>query len=71
MNTKVAPHSPAAGGVNEDEIRDYAHHLYVQNGHRNDQCRDNWREAEACLRLGIPKAESHIRLSSSFPTGKN
>jgi len=57
--------------VSEDEIRDYAYHLNFQNGHRNDQCCDNWREAEACLRSGIPKAESHIRLSKKLLIGKN
>jgi DTW domain-containing protein YfiP len=55
--------------VGEQEIREYAYHLYVQNGHRNDQCAENWREAEACLRTHIPKAESHIRLSKSLLCG--
>jgi DTW domain-containing protein YfiP len=46
----------------EDDIRDYAYHLYVQNGHRNDRCADNWREARACLCANIPKQHSHSRL---------
>jgi hypothetical protein len=48
--------------LNEDDVRDYAYHLYVQNGHRNDECRDNWLEAKACLEARIPKSESHVRL---------
>jgi DTW domain-containing protein YfiP len=56
--------------VNEDEIHDYAYHLYVQNGHRNDQCADNWQEARACLEACIPKSESHIRLHRHLQTEK-
>lgn len=66
VSTKIAPQSLPRESLNEEEIRDYAYHLYVQNGHRNDQCGDNWKEAEACLRSNIPKAESHIRLSKNL-----
>ena len=48
--------------TSEDDIRDYAYHLYVQNGHRNDRCAENWCEARACLRANIPKEHSHTRL---------
>ena len=54
----------------EDDVRDYAYHLYVQNGHRNDQCMDNWLEARACLEACIPKSESHIRLYRHFQAQK-
>jgi len=63
MSSRTAPQCPPAGSVNEERIRDYAYHLYVQSGHRNDRCGDNWREAQACLSAGIPEGESHIRLS--------
>jgi hypothetical protein len=52
--------------INESDVRDYAYYLYVQNGHRNDQCLDNWREAIACLECRIPKSESHTRLHRHF-----
>ena len=69
MSTK-SPHTTASTGIpSEAEIRDYAYHLYIQNGHRNDQCAANWQEAEACLRSHIPKAESHVRLSKALLSG--
>ena len=71
MNTEAAPQSAPAETMNEDEVRDYAYRLYVQNGHRNDLCSDNWREAKACIRSGIAKSDSHVRLSMNLPTGKN
>ena len=46
----------------EDEIRDYANHLYVQHGSLNGHDRDDWLEAEACLRANIPKASSRTRM---------
>ena len=46
----------------EDEIRDYANHLYVQHGSVNGHGGDDWLEAEACLRAGIPKESTRTRL---------
>jgi hypothetical protein len=46
----------------DDEIRDYANHLYVQNGSSNGHDRDDWLEAEACLRANIPKESSRTRM---------
>ena len=46
----------------EDEIRDYANHLYVQHGSLNGHDRDDWLEAEACLRANIPKESSRSRM---------
>ncbi len=46
----------------EDEIRDYANHLYVQRGAANGHDRDDWLEAEACLRADIPKEASRTRM---------
>ena len=46
----------------EDEIRDYANHLYVQHGSQTGHDRDDWLEAEACLRANIPKESSRTRM---------
>jgi len=46
----------------EDEIRDYANHLYIQRGSLNGHDRDDWLEAEACLRANIPKESSRTRM---------
>ena len=34
----------------DDDIRAYAHHLYVQSGRVAGRALDHWLEAEACLR---------------------
>jgi hypothetical protein len=62
MKTDTAQPLERSPLLNEDDVRDYAYHLYVQNGHRNDRCMENWLEARACLEACIPKSESHIRL---------
>jgi hypothetical protein len=62
MSTKSPHTSASAATLNEDEIRDYAYHLYDQSGFAAGRDLDNWLEAKACLSSGIPKAESHIRL---------
>ncbi|MFY9923541.1 MAG: DUF2934 domain-containing protein [Opitutaceae bacterium] len=46
----------------EDDIRDYAHHLYIQNGSIPGRDLENWLEAKACLEACIPKSKSQIRL---------
>jgi hypothetical protein len=62
MNETIPIVVPEPVPVSDDEIRDYAYHLYVQNGHRNDQCGQNWLEARACLSCRVPKAKSGTRL---------
>ena len=65
MKTKLpepAPSSPSSPLISEDDIRDYAHHLYAQNGYIPDRDTENWLEAEACLSAAIPKSESHTRI---------
>ena len=52
-----APHAPT-----EDEIRDYAAHLFQQSGCAPGRDVDNWLEAKACLEANIPKQHSHTRL---------
>ncbi len=54
-------HSPAAV-PSEDDIREYAYHLYVQNGCVPGRDVDNWLEARACLCACIPSAQSPTRL---------
>jgi len=59
---KTNPLPATAPQPSEDEIRDYANHLYVQHGSVNGHESDDWFEAEACLRANIPKESSRIRL---------
>lgn len=55
--------SPAfAPSPSEDEIRDYAIHLYEQNGSLDGHDTENWLEAEACLRSGVPKESTRTRV---------
>jgi hypothetical protein len=62
MSTK-SPHTSATlHPLSEEEIRDYAYHLYDRSGYVGGRDLDNWLEAKACLSSGIPKSESHIRL---------
>ncbi|MEO6006374.1 MAG: DUF2934 domain-containing protein [Opitutus sp.] len=46
----------------EDEIRDYAQHLYEQSGCQQGHDVENWLEAKACLEAHIPKHETRARL---------
>ena len=46
----------------EDEIRDYAYHLYIQGGCAPGRDMDNWLEAETCLLANIPKEHTRVRL---------
>jgi hypothetical protein len=62
MSTKSPHPSAASASPSDDEIRDYAYHLYDQSGFAAGRDLDNWLEAKACLSSGIPKSESHIRL---------
>jgi hypothetical protein len=58
----TSPQPPVSLHPTEEEIRDYARHLYVQSGCLPGRDQDNWLEAEACLRANIPKHRSHARL---------
>ena len=62
MSTKSPHTSASSASPNEDEIRDYAYHLYDQSGFAAGRDLDNWLEAKACLSSGIPKSESPLRL---------
>jgi len=61
MRQETKPRRPS-GSPTEDEIRDYAHHLYVQSGCVPGRDMDHWLEAETCLLANIPKEHAHTRL---------
>jgi hypothetical protein len=46
----------------EEEISDYAYHLYEQSGRIPGHDQENWLEAKACLEACIPARHSHSRL---------
>jgi len=46
----------------EDDIRDYAYHLYEQSSCATGHDLDNWLEATACLQANIPLHRSGTRL---------
>lgn len=48
--------------IPEDEIRDYAYHLYQQSGCVPGHDVENWLEAKACLEANIPREHSRVRL---------
>jgi hypothetical protein len=56
------PTQSSARAPSEEEIREYAFHLYQQSGCRPGRDLDNWLEAKACLSLNIPRGSSHTRL---------
>jgi Protein of unknown function (DUF2934) len=46
----------------ENDIRDYAYHLYEQSNCVQGRDVENWLEAKACLEASIPAHASHLRL---------
>jgi hypothetical protein len=66
MNTQLTHTDPE----HEDDIRDYAYHLYVQSGCIPGRDLDNWLEAKACLSACVPISESHTRLQRQSPKRK-
>ncbi len=62
---KTESKSPAACADScqcEDQVRDYAYHLYEQSNRVPGRDLENWLEASACLRARIPAQESGERL---------
>jgi len=55
----------------EDDIREYAYHLYEQSNCKPGHDLDNWLEAAACLKASIPAHCSHNRLHHHFAGVKN
>jgi len=62
MKTNSPLSVPPSPDFTEDDIRDYAYHLYQQSGCVPGRDLDNWLEAKACLEANIPKQHSHARL---------
>lgn len=56
-NAKLVQFEPT-----ENDVRDYAYHLFVQSGCVAGRDLENWLEAKACLSACIPKAKTHTRL---------
>lgn len=56
--TNAAPPLPPS----EDDIRDYAYHLYEQSGRVPGHDLEHWLEAKACLEANIPKHRARTRL---------
>jgi hypothetical protein len=50
----------------ENDIRDYAYHLYQQSNCVPGHDLDNWLEATACLKANIPSHRSGTRLHHHF-----
>lgn len=46
----------------DDDVREYARHLYEQSGRIPGRDLDNWLEAKACIMAHVPVHRSHTRL---------
>jgi hypothetical protein len=62
MKKKSKTPAPAVREPSEDEIRDYAFHLYEQSGRQPGHDVENWLEAKACLEANVPRPHAHARL---------
>ena len=62
MKNKAKASLPPRPQPTEDEIRDYAYHLYQQSGCAAGHDAENWLEAKACLEANIPKQHARARL---------
>ena len=61
-NQSIAVPTAPITAASEDDIRDYAYHLYQQGNCLPGHDVDNWLEASACLKANIPAHCSHSRL---------
>jgi hypothetical protein len=61
MKTKTARKGRTAELLDE-EIRDYAYHLYEQSGCVPGHDLDHWLEAKACILANIPRQQVRNRL---------
>ena len=62
MKTTSSGSTTPFPAVSEDDIREYAYHLYLQSDCIPGRDMDNWLEAKACLGECIPPSQSHLRL---------
>lgn len=53
---------PVLAEPGDDDIREYAFHLYQQGGCVPGHDLENWLEASACLKANIPADRSRSRL---------
>jgi hypothetical protein len=53
MKTRSRPQPDPTPVLRQDDIRDYAEHLYQQGGRMPGHDLDNWLESEACLRCHL------------------
>jgi hypothetical protein len=60
MNSKTT--SIRRNTLTEEEIREYAYHLFVQSGGKPGHDLDHWLEAKARLEANIPRPHSRARL---------
>jgi Protein of unknown function (DUF2934) len=61
MKNKSTRAAVGTAEPSESAIRDYAYHLYEQDGCVPNRDLEYWLEAIACLKAGIPASESHPR----------
>ena len=61
---KTSDKSTVRPEPSDELVRDYAQHLYEQNGRIPGRDLDNWLEAKACLEANIPRHRSHARLQN-------
>jgi len=54
--------APVCSQPCDEEVRDYAYHLYQQSACAPGHDLDNWLEATACLKANIPADQSGTRL---------
>ena len=59
---KKFPSPVVLAGPSENEIREYAFHLYQLSNCAPGRDLDNWHEATACLKAHIPTHQSGQRL---------
>lgn len=62
QKTRKKASGPVRRAPTDDEISDYAYHLYQQSGCLPGHDLDNWLEAKACLEASIPKHQARLRL---------
>lgn len=59
---KKSTRPPVCPAQGEEDIREYAYHLYQQSGCQPGHDLDNWLEAAACLKANIPMHRSRTRV---------
>ena len=68
MNSSFSQPASPAIEPSEDEIREYAFHLYELDHCADGHHLQHWLEATACLKANIPRHDSNQRLHP-YPAG--